>query len=160
MEVRDIPGYPGYKATSVGTVIGKKGKEIGCFKNRYVLIGMGFGKSSISRGKLILLAFVGPKPFPEAEVDHINRNKHDDRPENLRWDTRYNQMQNRSVKVESTTQVKGLQWVNPSGRSINGRWRCTITRFGKDYVQYFPCDKRDDAVQWLISKRQELNITT
>jgi hypothetical protein len=158
MEIREIPGYSGYKATSAGTIIGKKGKEIGCFTSRYVMIGMGFGKTSVSRGKLILLAFVGPQPSPDAEVDHINRNKHDDRPDNLRWETRFNQMQNRDVLIHSATQIKGLRWVNPSGRSINGRWRCTITRFGQDYVKHFQPNKREDAVQWLILKRQELNI--
>ena len=158
METREIPGYPGFKATDAGTIIGKKGKEIGCFNNKYVLIGLGYGKSSVTRGKLILLAFHGPKPFPDAEVEHINRNKHDDRPDNLKWETRFNQMQNRDVKIDSTTQIKGLRWVNPSGRSINGRWRCTITRFGQVYVKHFPPDKRDEAVEWLILKRQELNI--
>lgn len=156
MELREIPGYPGLTATSAGTIIGKKGKEIGCFKAKYVLIGLGFGKPAVSRGKLILLAFHGPKPFPEAEVEHLNRNKHDDRPENLKWENRFNQMWNRDVKVDSATQVKGLQWVNPSGRSINGRWRCTVTRFGKDYCAHFPPDKRDEAVEWLNLKRAEL----
>lgn len=42
---------------------------------------------------LVCTAFHGPRPSPKHQVDHINRNRFDNRPENLRWVTpRENQL--------------------------------------------------------------------
>ena len=87
-EWRDIPAYPGYMASSLGRILGKKGRVIGCFTAKYVMIGLG-RNNGINRHRLIANAFLPPAPFAGAEIDHINMDKHDDRPENLRWTDRY-----------------------------------------------------------------------
>ena len=42
---------------------------------------------------LVLMAFVGPKPFPEAQGRHLNDIKSDNRLENLAWGTQSENMQ-------------------------------------------------------------------
>lgn len=44
--------------------------------------------------RLICEAFHGPCPPDKTEVDHINRDKSDNRPENLRWTTRRGNLRN------------------------------------------------------------------
>ena len=160
-EFRDIPGYPGLKASSFGRIIGLKGEEVGCHKFKYVLCGgrtdTGRGKWIQSRARLILRAFVGAPP-PGMTADHINRNKHDDRPENLRWATNGDQNHNRPVMGHSSTKIKGLYRLKANEPNHSDRWRCTITVNKINHVQHFKIDKRQDAIDWLTAKRIELGI--
>lgn len=158
-EFRDIPGFPGLKATSFGRIIGKKGEEIGGTAKTYVTITTNIGSlcKSYGRGNLILRAFVGEPPEDKPECDHIDRNKHNDRPENLRWADRSEQMQNRDVKADSLSGVKGLHLMSGT-RDSGSRWRCQVTKKYITYSQYFPIDQREEAIQWLTDKRIELNL--
>jgi hypothetical protein len=162
-EIREVPLYPNFRATSTGKILGLHGEEIGCFKGKYVTVGTRNGRpykpfdtgkksTTISRGILILLAFKGlpPPVLLHPEVDHINRNKHDDRPENLRWADRYDQMRNRDFQKNSTTLIKGLV--------ERHHWQCQVKHMGKEYNKCFPFDQKDEAIQWLAEKRQELGI--
>ena len=47
--------------------------------------------------RLIAIIFIGPSPGPEYTVDHINRDKTDNRACNLRWATRVEQNANRAM---------------------------------------------------------------
>ena len=165
-QFRDIPGFPGLQATSYGRIIGRLGKEIGTPTPKYVVISSRPGvkvkgqprkQLTQSRGRLILLAFVGPPPPDKPEVDHIDQNKHNDRPENLRWVDKYENMQNRGVLAHSGTGVKGLSLKKATEPNHSDRWRCTITVKRVDYVQHFRLDQREEAIAWLEQKRIELN---
>lgn len=65
-----------------------------------IQIGTGRSKKTYRRKHyyvhiLVCTAFHGPRPSPKHQVDHINRDRWDNRPENLRWVTPHeNQMNN------------------------------------------------------------------
>lgn len=54
----------------------------------------------------------GPPPSLEYEVDHINRDRLDDRPENLRWVTRANNLRNVSWELKHKKKDTGLPKLN------------------------------------------------
>lgn len=54
-------------------------------------------KKTVKLHLLIADAFLGPSPFPDASVDHINRNHADNRACNLRWATKSEQCSNREL---------------------------------------------------------------
>jgi hypothetical protein len=143
-------------ASSEGRILGKRGKEIGCFTAKYVMIGMGYGKHSVCRHVMIAAAFLPPKPFPEAEVDHINRNKHDDRLCNLRWASRYDQMVNREKLSHSGNTYKGVKWLKPHEKSggVNGRWRASFQYQKQVHINHFKTE--EEAVEWLAAKKAEV----
>jgi hypothetical protein len=159
-EFRDIPGYPEWKASSFGRVIGTKGEEIGYFGKTYVTCScrLDNGKSrTMRRSRLILFAFVGQPP-PGMTADHINHEeKQNDRPSNLRWATKSQQSHNRGMKTGCKAAAKGLYYCNQSIHNKD-RWRCSIRLNDTNYIKYFPADKRQDAIDWLVAKRIELGI--
>jgi hypothetical protein len=103
IQVRQIPGYPEYAATNDGRII--KVKKNGL---KFITIrdnGTGYriaavkdanGKSRYRKvHRLMALAFIGPQPSPKHEVCHINGKRDDNRIENLKWDTRKNNILDR-----------------------------------------------------------------
>lgn len=104
-EWRDIPGFPGYKASDMGRIASCKKFISGSVRwiitseIQRILAGavdQGYRFYSLSCGKcqtvmrayrLVMLAFVGPCP-DGLEVCHNNGKKHDCRLSNLRYDTR------------------------------------------------------------------------
>lgn len=54
---------------------------------------------------LLALIFVGPRPGPKHTVDHINRDKKDNRVENLRWATASEQNLNKPKSVKKGTPI-------------------------------------------------------
>ena len=49
--------------------------------------------------QLVAFAFIGEKPTKGHTVDHINRVRNDNRPENIRWASKKEQNENRDLKV-------------------------------------------------------------
>jgi HNH endonuclease/NUMOD4 motif len=114
-EWRPIPGYDDYEASSDGRVrsidrlvfyAGSKSygrKPYTMFRRGQILKPAAHGSKQNSSGHLMVmagrgknlevhvavaLAFHGPRPFPKAEVLHLNNTPSDNRPGNLRWGTR------------------------------------------------------------------------
>lgn len=52
------------------------------------------GRKNLWLHRVVCQAFHGEPPFPRAQVDHINGDMFDNRPENLRWCTPTENMRN------------------------------------------------------------------
>jgi len=119
MEIwKDIPGFGGhYQASSLGRIkskartVVKRTRWGGTMIQEYperilsqytadktghvsVHLGVGVAKYTARAHTLILLAFVGPRP-DGMECCHNNGIANDNRPENLRWDSHFNNNQDR-----------------------------------------------------------------
>jgi hypothetical protein len=109
---------------------------------------------------IVAAAFLGPKPHPDWQLDHLNRNRQDNRVENLKWKSPEDNAANTGVSKNCKSGVKGLTFQPFQGGRhwCNARWNCKIVRSGVCHLKYFPEDQRPEAEAWLIAKRQELNI--
>jgi hypothetical protein len=99
--VKDIPGFPGYRVGSDGSMwschlpfgglgnVWKKLIHLKTARSGYFFFSLRRSGKNWQRGvhRLVLEAFVGPCP-PGMEACHNNGIKTDNRLENLRWDTR------------------------------------------------------------------------
>jgi hypothetical protein len=86
----DVEGFPGYRVSSAGTVIGPKGSPIGTVGTR------GYRKVALMRDgrahtrlnhRLVLEAFVGKRPPEMQACRHLDGNKLNNQLENLCWGT-------------------------------------------------------------------------
>lgn len=98
--MKDIPGYNGaYAVTRDGRIWSNKRKQfmkLSLNKRGYCVVSLNIGsaKKEYRVHRLVALAFI-PNPENKPTVDHINRNKLDNRAENLRWSTYKEQNLNR-----------------------------------------------------------------
>jgi len=99
---KPVPGYEGlYDASDQGRIrswhkigltcdsLRKSPKILSGYRDRYIRVRLRKGRTAntLLVHRLVLETFVGPCP-PGMECCHNNGNKHDNRVENLRWDTR------------------------------------------------------------------------
>jgi hypothetical protein len=64
---------------------------------------------------LVAKQFLGPKPGPDYQVDHINRVRDDNHVENLRWVTRAENCENR---IFGGTLKQAIEFVRASGFTV------------------------------------------
>lgn len=103
-EWRPIPGFPGYEASDQGRVRSLDRISTGQLRNRvcgrllaqqikpgtgYLSVHLTINGRGFTRNVHVLIAatFLGPRP-ERMDVCHGNGERHDNRPENLRYDTR------------------------------------------------------------------------
>ena len=88
---KKIPGFPGYKASSDGRIMGKRGQILsGCINNitkyRVVCIMRGGKPITICIHHLVCSAFHGMRPQGK-QVAHADGSRTNNQSENLRWAT-------------------------------------------------------------------------
>lgn len=73
--------------------------------------------------------------WPDADIDHINGSRTDNRIENLRDVSRSQNLRNASLSVKNTSGVTGVWWHEPTKK-----WGARIsTNTGPKYLGYFSC---------------------
>jgi len=123
MEWKQIEDYPDYFVSNIGLVRNKRGKILSPRqRNGYLSYGLYLDKKmkQFNVHRLVALAFI-PNPNNKLEVDHINRDKQDNRVENLRFATRSENNSNRRKKEGGSSIFKGV-------RFNQGHWTATVKR--------------------------------
>ena len=106
------------------------------------------------RHRLIAETFID-NPNSYTEVDHINRNKGDDRIENLRWCSRSINQKNKNIFSNNTSGIKGVKF-----DKFNNRWIAMWNIDGKQKNKSFSCKKHLNAKELAIEYRNKMNIQT
>ena len=160
-EWKAIPGYPGYMASTLGNVCSRLGRLVGSStfdkSNKYVSVTIFIKGERFVYGahRLIALTFLGPAPPGKYMIDHINRDKTDNRICNLRW---VNASENQLNKIGfGISCYKGLALKEGTGNRKD-RWECRITILDKRHYASFPLDQKQNAINWLRDKRLELKL--
>ena len=92
-----------YSYDEEGNLFGKFGNKVGYYCKKYGVVYTKFGKLHISR----VIAFLRDGIWYE-EVDHIDGNTHNDRPDNLRGCTRAENAMNRRMYKSNKSGYKGV----------------------------------------------------
>lgn len=91
LEIRAIPGYPGYCVDNAGCVYGKDGRKRALHTKKhkpYLTVGLSIGGTTKTRlvHQLVLEAFIGPRP-DGMEGRHLDGDRFNNRLDNLAWGT-------------------------------------------------------------------------
>ena len=88
--------------------------------------------------------------WPEHEIDHINRNRTDNRLGNLRETTHALVQQNVGLRRDNTSGVTGVSWYKRMGK-----WRSRIVVDGRYRTRWF--DTQEEAVKARLAMKAELH---
>lgn len=92
--MKEIPGYPGYSADSVGNIFSDRSGIVRLLVARlhknylHVQVTVGDTQRKIPVHQLVLTAFGGPRPTPAHETRHLDGDRLNNTPLNLAWGTR------------------------------------------------------------------------
>lgn len=129
-EFVSIPDWPDYFINKLGVVLSKRVSKEGIIKkqflhnNGYYTVGFEINKKhkTLLTHRLLAKTFI-PNPNNHEFVDHINRNRIDNRLENLRWCSRMENNQNTSISIRNKSGYKQISWYK-----IQQRWCVRIVR--------------------------------
>ena len=112
------------------------GVPIGCV-SKYGYITIQINKQKYQAHRLAWLYVNGE--FPKTELDHINRNRKDNRIDNLRTATRFDNMKNMTRHKDGKSGKKGVSW-----HKNRKCWNAQIMIEGRNkFLGHF--DNKDDA---------------
>lgn len=126
-----------------------RGKEAGCLcPDGYISIS--FAGKARKAHRLAFLYMTGREP--DAEVDHINRIKTDNRWTNLREAKRAENLQNLWVRTDNKSGYSGVCW-----HKSTGKWQATLGVNGRiRHLGIF--NTIDDAVAARVAAKSELHM--
>ena len=150
----EIQGYSNYLIYDDGRVYSKKRKIFLKLCDN----GTGYKYCNLSKDgkhkpftihRLVALHYI-PNPENKSEVDHRNRNKEDNRVDNLRWATSSENSQNTGINKNNTT---GFKNIRPTGY---GKYRYEKIINGKYHQKYFKT--LEEAIQYKEEYEKSLQI--
>ena len=150
----EIVGYNNYLIYPDGKVYSKKRK-------RYLKQGTnnyGYKKVDLCKDgtkktylvhRLVALHYI-PNPENKPQVDHINRDRSDNRIDNLRWVTRSENQQNTGIQKDNTSGIKNIYF----DKTYNG-WKYGKRFRGVRMQKYFKT--LEEAIQFKNEYESKLN---
>ena len=139
MEVID---YPNYLIYPDGRVQNKKSKRYLKPRDRgpYKCVRLYNGVKNVNHSIHRLVAFhYIPNPNNKSQVDHINRNKHDNRVENLRWVTPSENQFNQDLRKDNSSGYRNISYDR-----FQNRWKYYLQKNNVTIQIYF--DNKIDAI--------------
>jgi hypothetical protein len=129
-----IPGFPSYRINREGMVINQNNEEKIWHGNKYNQCSMYDIESkqmkTVLQHRLLAQTFL-PNPNNLVDVDHINRNKRDNRLENLRWVSKADNEKNKGLTSRNTSGEKYISWCK-----AKQRWQVQIIYEAKCIRRY------------------------
>lgn len=156
--IRDIPGYEDrYQISEHGEVYNKiTGRTLSqqnCAGYPSVKLYKDSAYKRYKTHRILAIVFI-PNEDSKPVVDHINGVTSDNRLNNLRWATIYENCANTVLSKRNTSGVKGVSVGSDRGKKF---WRCMIKFNRKEVTKAFPFT--DDgflkAVEWRKQKERE-----
>jgi hypothetical protein len=166
MEFKQISEITGYEEFTnfVLNIAGeiqnvKTGKLLKWKKNKAgylrVQLSQAPAKRMISQHRAICCLFK-PNPRNLPQVDHINRNRSDNRIENLQWASRLENMQNVGTPITNTSGEKHILMIFKHGKPV---WIIAMKFNGKRRCKRFPRDVTSNEIpQEVIDYRDAMRL--
>jgi hypothetical protein len=142
MEITDFDNYLIYPDGKVFNKNNNKFRKLNFATNgyQYVALYKDGKQKNILVHRLIAIHYI-PNPENKPEVDHINRDKTDNRLENLRWATRIENAQNTGKQKNNKSGYKNISF-----HKYSGKWEFKRRSQAQNFSKYF--DTLEEAVDF------------
>jgi hypothetical protein len=162
--ISDIPGYEEFTnfvlniAGELRNVKTGKLRKWISHTNGYLQVGLNQApaKPKIIRQHRAICCLFKPNPRDLPQVDHINRNRCDNRIDNLQWVSRIEQMHNTGVPIGNTTGEKNIYALFNHGNPV---WTVSMQFKSKKRSKTFPRDPSSKEIpQEVINFRNAMRL--
>ncbi|WP_162434564.1 HNH endonuclease signature motif containing protein [Pseudoxanthomonas koreensis] len=116
-DIREIPGFDGYRVSRSGRIWSRTGRELAQYRNRSGYLGVKADEKFLPVHRAVALAWVGD-PCGMTDVNHIDGNKDNNDPANLEWCTRSQNIRHAldtGLHACPETPVIGVNWETGAG---------------------------------------------